>query len=218
MIIETYRNAPYGSMLNLQHQRHNAMCEQRRQGLDVDKEWIMAVEHRDVYTLGRRADMSNMIDPEYARLHAIDVVQTDRGGDITYHGPGQITLYPLIDLLPRHLGVKDYVALLEQAVIDTAAEYGIESYRIEGATGVWSGPRERPAKLCAIGIKCSRFLTMHGLALNITTDLNRFDHINPCGFAPGNVTSLARLTGRPIEWCEATDILLKHLLSFLSLP
>ena len=124
-------------------------------------------------------------------VRGAEVVEIDRGGDVTFHGPGQLVVYPIVDLQRCGLGVKNYVHLLEETVILTLADYGIDSGRVEGATGVWLGigtPTER--KICAIGIRCSRFISMHGLALNISTDLSWFSAINPCGFTDRGVTTL----------------------------
>jgi lipoyl(octanoyl) transferase len=140
-----------------------------------------------------------------AQLQAIGATlyHIDRGGDITFHGPGQLVAYPIIDLERFSLSLKQYVAVLEEAVIRTCAAYGVKGERVEGATGVWldkSTPRER--KICAIGVRSSHFVTMHGLALNVNTDLNYFRYIHPCGFIDKGVTSLALECGHPIDMQE----------------
>lgn len=175
-------------------------------------EKLLLVEHPHVYTLGRRADTNNIL----RRIPGVDVVQITRGGDITYHGPGQLVAYPIIDLQLHHLGVKQYVDCLEEAVIRTIAEYGIDGRRVEGATGVWietGTPRER--KICAIGVKCSRFCTMHGLALNVNTDLSYFSAIHPCGFVDKGVTSIAAEVGHDVAMDEVKQSLSRHLLGLL---
>lgn len=188
-----WRDAPYGEVLARQREIFGRMVEKKRKGMSVaEDETVMLVEHRPVYTLGRHADPHNIINREMMTARGAEIVNIERGGDITFHGPGQLVVYPIIDFGSRGMGVKEYVTMLEEAVIRTIAEYGVKGERIEGATGVWIGrgtPRER--KICAIGIKCSRFVAMHGLALNVTTDLSWFSAINPCGFTDKGVTSLA---------------------------
>ena len=119
--------------------------------------------------------------------------RTDRGGDITYHGYGQLVGYPILDLNRFGMGLKEYIDRLEQCVIDTIARFGIEGRRVKGATGVWVGEEGRERKICAIGVKASRYITMHGFALNVTTDLAYFNYINPCGFTTKGVCSIAQL-------------------------
>ena len=176
-------------------------------------ERIYLTEHHDVYTLGKHGLADNLLClPEGA-----ECIRIERGGDITYHGPGQLVVYPIINLYHHRLGVKDYVHILEEAVIRTMAEYGVRGVRVDGATGVWldhDTPRER--KICAIGVKISRGVTMHGLAMNINTRLEGFSAINPCGFTDKGVTSLAVETGSPVSMQAAKDRLSHHLLTLLS--
>lgn len=186
-----YWGAPYRKLLDLQHEIFNRRVEARRRGADAGVDYLLMVTHEPVYTLGRHADRANIVNREWLEERGAEVVEIDRGGDVTFHGPGQLVVYPIIDLQTRKLGVKDYVNLLEEAVIRTIAEYGIKGERVEGATGVWidaGTPNER--KICAIGIRCSHFITMHGLALNVSTDLSWFTAINPCGFVDKGVTSM----------------------------
>jgi lipoyl(octanoyl) transferase len=170
-------------------------------------EEVLMVEHNHVYTLGLHGKAENMLLNEgQLKERGIEFIHIERGGDITYHGPGQIVVYPIINLKAHKLGVKDYVHLLEQIVIDFLATYEIESGRVEGATGVWLGigtPAER--KICAIGVKCSHFVTRHGFALNINTDLSYFSLINPCGFVDKGVTSLSVELGKPVDMDEAKE-------------
>lgn len=169
---------------------------------------VIITEHKPVYTLGKHGHEENML-----RLPAgVECIRIDRGGDITYHGPGQLTVYPLVNLHELHLGVKDYVNALEQTVIDTIAEYGIKGERIEGATGVWLGagtPAER--KICAIGVKVNRGVTMHGFALNVNNGPEPFAAINPCGFIDKGVTSIAIEQGSPASMTEVAERLAFHL-------
>lgn len=177
-----------------------------------DSERIYLTEHRNVYTLGKHGHTENLLSlPAGA-----ECIRIERGGDITYHGPGQLVVYPIINLLNHHLGVKSYVNALEEAVIRTLADFGIEGGRIEGATGVWLGigtASER--KICAIGVKISHGITMHGLALNVNTDLRGFSAINPCGFVDKGVTSIAVEKEEKIDMDKVKDTLSKHLLSLI---
>jgi len=159
-------------------------------------------EHPHVYTLGKSGQNQNLLIPD-AFLEKINATfyKIDRGGDITYHGPGQIVGYPIIDLESLNIKVKDYVRGLEETVIRTLEYYGIESGRLDGATGVWldTGGTGKTRKICAIGVRVSRYVTMHGFALNVNTDLRYFQYINPCGFTDKGVTSMEQESGREIE-------------------
>ncbi len=173
-----------------------------RKSEEIQQDFIL-VEHEPVYTLGKHGKESNMLISE-ERLKQIgsELFHIDRGGDITYHGPGQITGYPIFDLEALGIGLKTYIHTLEEMIIRVIADYGIIGTRVEGATGVWldaGTPKER--KICAIGVRASRFVTMHGFALNVNTDLRYFSYINPCGFTDRGVTSIAQELGRevPIE-------------------
>lgn len=168
--------------------------------------YLIFCEHPHVYTLGRHGKATNMLLSQ-EQLHSIqaEMFQIDRGGDITYHGPGQLVCYPILNLEDFHLGLKDYIHLLEEAVIRVCAEYGIHGQRVSGATGVWIAvgtPEER--KICAIGVRSSHYVTMHGLALNVNTDLRYFSYIHPCGFVDKGVTSIAKETGCKVDMEEVT--------------
>lgn len=168
-------------------------------------ERIYLTEHHDVYTLGKHGHPENML----ALPPDVECIRIERGGDITYHGPGQLVVYPVVNLFSHRLGVKAYIDILEEAVIRTMAGYNLEGVRVEGATGVWMGagsPQER--KICAIGVKISRGVTMHGLALNVNTRLSGFSAINPCGFVDKGVTSLQAELGHEVDMSEV-----KHRLS-----
>ena len=184
---------------------------------------ILVAEHPPVYTLGRSGDRAHLLatDAELAARGAT-FVPTDRGGDITHHGPGQLVVYPLLDLDRIHYpdggrgtDIHRYLRHLERAVIQTCADYGLVAGRVDGRTGVWIGPDARgpERKVCAMGIRCSRWVTMHGLALNVQNDLGLFDLIVPCGIADRGVTSLARELGREVRLDEAATRLLAHLAS-----
>ena len=175
------------------------------ENIDEKKAWenyILFCEHPHVYTLGKNGDEQNML-LDYIQLQAENAsfYKINRGGDITYHGPGQIVGYPIINLQNFDLGVKTYVRSLEEAVILTIAEYGIIGDRLDGATGVWldKGVPGKTRKICAIGVRVSHFITMHGFAFNVNTDLTYFNHINPCGFVDKGVTSLAKELGKEMD-------------------
>ncbi len=216
--VEIYEGPePYGEILCRQRALFDVMIAEKRANGKVREEHLIFVEHSPVITLGKHAKEENLLfSSEALKNKGIDVFRIERGGDVTYHGPGQLVVYPLIDLEAHRLGIKKYIDLLEEAVILTIAEYGIKGERIEGATGVWIGkdtPEER--KICAIGVKCSRFITMHGLALNVNTDLSAFTLINPCGFIDKGVTSIARERGEEVDFKEVTLSLQSHLLRLL---
>ena len=171
-------------------------------GFNPEEQVVYFCEHLHVYTMGKSGQNQNLLIPD-AFLKKINATfyKIDRGGDITYHGPGQIVGYPIIDLESLNIKVKDYVWGLEETVIRTLADYGIESARLDGATGVWLDTRTpgKTRKICAIGVRVSRYVTMHGFALNVNTDLRYFHYINPCGFTDKGVTSMQQESGRKME-------------------
>ena len=187
---------------------------------------IIFVEHPAVYTLGKSGKMSNMlINEERLKALGAEFYHIDRGGDVTFHGEGQVVCYPILDLERLSIGLRRYIEILEQSIIETVAEYGIEGRRLDGATGVWlcdeyempNGEKTQRnwRKVCAIGVKASRFVTMHGLALNASTDLNWFTMINPCGFVDKGVTSISKELGREVSFEEASKVLCEKLLANL---
>lgn len=175
---------------------------------------LLFVEHNHVYTLGKSGSKENLL-LDYIQLQAKDAVffQTDRGGDITYHGPGQLVGYPIFDLEKLGIGVKEYIHKLEESIIRCLSRYGIITERLKGATGVWidTSLPHKTRKICAIGVKVNRSITMHGFALNIHTDLSYFNHINPCGYTDKGVTSLVKEIGTPITLNEVKLVLLEEL-------
>lgn len=185
---------------------------------DNTPERIALVEHKPVYTLGFHGNAANMIaSQERLKAMGADCIRIERGGDITYHGPGQLVVYPLINLIRHGLGVKKYIELLESAVIETVAELGIKATSNNDAIGVWIDwdlPSAR--KICAIGVKVSHGVTMHGLALNVNTDLNAFSLINPCGFTDKGVTSISKEIGEQIDFQKVKDLLAANILKRLS--
>lgn len=170
---------------------------------------LLFCEHPHVYTLGKSGEQNNLlINDEFLNKIQATYFKTNRGGDITYHGPGQLVGYPIIDLERFNLQVKQYIANLEESIILALKEYGIESERLPGATGVWLETETNKArKICAIGVKASRFVTMHGFALNVNTDLEYFNHINPCGFIDKGVTSMKKELGREVDFNQLKDVL-----------
>ncbi|MCB9226700.1 MAG: lipoyl(octanoyl) transferase LipB [Chitinophagales bacterium] len=192
-IIDFKELQPYKVVWDKQKELMQDALQQKKQGL-TPKNHIIFVEHTPVFTLGKSADENNIL-LKNENLGA-DVFRIERGGDVTFHGPGQLVVYPIIDLEQFNMGLREYVETIEQIIIEIIAEYGLEGMRSEGASGVWldvGKPQER--KICAVGIKASRYITMHGLAFNINTDLAWFSKINPCGFIDKGVTSLARELG-----------------------
>lgn len=173
---------------------------------------LIFVEHPGVYTLGKSGSENNLfLDNVQLREKGTQFYRIDRGGDITYHGPGQIVGYPIFDLEKLRIGLREYVFRLEEAIIKTIGEYGLAGSRLQGGTGVWLDPeiKGRSRKICAIGVKASRFITMHGFAFNVNTDLSWFDFINPCGFTDRGVTSLQKETGKE-ENIETVKAILKE--------
>ncbi len=177
---------------------------QEQRNLEPSNEYagtLIFCEHPHVYTLGKSGQSNNLlINEEFLAKINASYYQSNRGGDITYHGPGQIVGYPIFDLEKMKLGVKEYVHCLEKAIIMALEKYGILSTRLEGATGVWldqGKPGEQ--KICAIGVRVSKAVSMHGFALNVNTDLNYFSHINPCGFQDKGITSMQKELGEEVD-------------------
>jgi lipoyl(octanoyl) transferase len=194
---------PYPEALALQR----SLVEQRRSGEVSDL--LLLVEHPHVLTLGVRGDGGRshiLAAPEVLRARGVEVYEAGRGGDITYHGPGQIVGYPIIDLKPDRCDVHRYVRDLEDVLIRTAADFGIAATRVQGRTGVWVGTE----KLAAIGVRLSRWITSHGFALNVATDLDYFSLIVPCGIADRGVTSLERLLARPVDRAHVEACIVAH--------
>jgi len=178
------------------------------------KNYLIFCEHPHVYTLGKNGDENHLlIDKEFLNKKEAAFYKINRGGDITYHGPGQIVGYPVLDLNHFFTDIHKYLRLLEESVIETLKEYDIESGRMKGFTGVWLDweDERRARKICALGVKSSRWVTMHGFAFNINTNLEYFDYIVPCGIRNKGVTSLEREVGRKIDLSEVEGKLRKHL-------
>lgn len=175
---------------------------------------LLFVEHPHVLTLGKSGDAENvLVNPARLAELGVDYFPINRGGDITYHGPGQLVAYPILDLDQYFTDIHKYLRTLEEAVILTCAEFGIEAGRIDGLTGVWVDIEKgfSARKICAFGVKCSRWVTMHGLALNVNSDLNFFNLIVPCGITDRGVTSISKEIGRDVELDEVKPKLYSHL-------
>ncbi len=183
---------------------------------------LLLCQHPPTYTLGKSGKPEHLLlDEAGLARHGATYHRINRGGDITYHGPGQLVGYPILDLDNFRPDIHWYLRTLEEAVIQTLAGYGLRAGRIAGLTGVWLGWEEgaaNPRKICALGVKCSRWVTMHGFALNVSTDLAYFGHIVPCGIADKAVTSLAQELGRPVAVDEVQERLLPHLAALLGAP
>jgi len=194
---------PYADALALQRE----LVEERRAGRVGDL--LLLVEHPHVLTLGVRGDGGRshiLASAEALASRSVEVHETGRGGDITYHGPGQLVGYPIIDLKPDRCDVHRYVRDLEEVLIRVAADYNLEAGRVPGLTGVWVEDR----KLAAIGVRISRWVTSHGFALNVATDLAYFNLIVPCGIADRGVTSLETLLGRAVDRGDVEDRVVRH--------
>ena len=191
----------YASALELQREK----VAQRKAGAIPDT--LLLLEHPHVYTLGRNARPENMlVSAEFLASRGAQVFQTDRGGDVTYHGPGQLVGYPILDLTQHRRDISWYMRSLEEVFIRTAHDFGIEAGRSPGAAGVWVGND----KLAAMGVHLSRWVTSHGFALNVNTDLSYFEWIVPCGLRDKGVTSLAKLLGHPVEMEEVAERVVEH--------
>ncbi len=190
----------YREVWKMQEATLEKVKKQKLQGKETSN-YLFFVEHLPVYTLGRSGKEANMLAGALQlKAKKAELIRVDRGGDITFHGPGQLVVYPVLDLENFGWGVKEYVKRLEEVVMRTLASYGIESGRVAGATGVWlEQGTSRERKICAIGVRCSRYITMHGFALNINTDLDYFNLIHPCGFVDKGVTSMQQELKREIE-------------------
>jgi lipoyl(octanoyl) transferase len=194
---------PYDDALALQR----ALVDERQRGLVSDV--LLLLEHPHVLTLGARGDGGRahiLASPDELATRHVAIRETGRGGDITYHGPGQVVGYPIVDLKPDRCDVHRYVRDLEEVLIRTAGDYGVEAHRVEGLTGAWVGGE----KLAAIGVRIARWVTSHGFAFNVSTKLDYFNLIVPCGIADRGVTSLERLLGEKPERCDVESRLVVH--------
>ncbi len=206
----------YGEAWEYQEKLFNDIIEAKR-STEGNKlpDHLLFCEHPHVYTLGKSGSSTNLlINEKVLESKGATFYKTNRGGDITYHGPGQIVGYPIIDLEKYKLGIRRYIEILEEAVIILLEKYGIKSARLEGASGVWLEVENpmKARKICAIGVRSSRFVTMHGFAFNINTHLDYYNYINPCGFTDKGVTSMQKELGAEQDFerikTELKDILI----------
>lgn len=182
--------------------------------------YFLLCEHQPVYTLGKSGDMKNILMSEDELETAnIEFFKTNRGGDITFHGPQQIVGYPILDLEKIYTDIGKYLRSLEEIIIKTLAEYGIIAGRSKGETGVWINPdiKGEERKICAIGVRCSRWITMHGFALNVNTDLNYFKNIIPCGIENKQVTSIEKEFGRKVDFDQVKEKIKKNFIKVFDL-
>ena len=208
----------YGESLTAQEQYFNQIIELKRANrTQVEPlqtpNYLLWVEHPPVVTLGKSGKKEHLLlDAKGLEKQGIEFFKTNRGGDITFHGPGQLVVYPIFDLDNFFTDIHKYLRFLEEAVIETLKEYGLQGMRSPGETGVWlevGTPFAR--KICAMGVRASRWVTMHGLALNINTDLSYFDHIVPCGIQGKGVTSLAKELGHAVDPSDVKEKVKFHL-------
>lgn len=185
---------PYSKVWDMQRSIFQKLID------DEKCDTLILCEHPPVYTLGRVSDEANILfnDEELAKIGA-EKFEIERGGDVTFHGPGQLVGYPLLDLSHFKEDLGWYLRSLEETIILTLKDYGVQGFRVAGKTGVWVGETGNEEKICAIGIKVSRWCTMHGFAFNVNTDLSYFERIIPCGIADKKVTSLAKILGKHID-------------------
>lgn len=193
------------------HRLQQRLQQQRRQGGGEDA--LLLTEHRAVITLGRSHPQPSLrVSAEEVAARGIGIVQSERGGDVTFHGPGQLVAYGIIDLRAWDLGVVDYVAALEETVIGLLADWGLRGERVAGARGVWVGGR----KIASVGVHVRGGVTMHGIAVNVADDTSGFDLINPCGMDSVEMTSLSREMGKPVSVAAAAEAFIFHAARVLS--
>jgi len=195
----------YQEAWNYQEERFDALVDYKRkpEGKALPSQYLLFCEHPHVYTLGKSGDEHNLlIRQEFLDKISATYYKTNRGGDITYHGPGQVVGYPIVDLEYFRIGLKQYITLLEDSIIKLLDGYGITATHMDGATGVWMDVDHpvKARKICAIGVRSGRYVTMHGFALNVNTNLDYFTYINPCGFETKGVTSMEKELGRPMDF------------------
>jgi lipoyl(octanoyl) transferase len=198
---------------DIQEAKLNEIIDQKQRNR-VPSHHLYFVEHPPVYTLGKSGQENNLlINPDFLQKIGASFYRINRGGDITFHGPGQIVGYPIFDLESFGMTVRNYIYNLEQSVIDCLIDYNIKAGRLENIIGVWLDPADplKARKICAIGVRVSRGVTMHGFAFNVNTKLDYFNHINPCGFVDKGVTSLSEETGNKLNMVEVKNKLLQKM-------
>ncbi len=204
-------NVDYKEAWDYQESLFNTIISRKKQGLSNELSHLITCEHPHVFTLGKSGKEDHLLADE-ASLNELNAsfYRINRGGDITYHGPGQLVVYPILDLDQYFTDIHRYMRFLEEAVILTLKDYGIIGHRIDGLTGVWID-LNKPRKIAAFGVKSSRWVTMHGIGFNVNTDLTYFDQIIPCGISDKQVTSMKQELGHPLDLKEVTERLVNHL-------
>lgn len=196
----------YGDALEIQNSEFSKAIELKKNG-GIANNSLLFCEHEHVFTLGKHGALKNLLagSLEMQQKQA-EFFEVNRGGDITYHGPGQLVGYPIFDLELFGIGLKDYIFKIEEVIIESLKHYKIEATRLDSATGVWVDVENNPRKICAIGVYSKAYVTMHGFALNANVDLSYFDMINPCGFTDKQVTSIEKELGYSIDFEELKAI------------
>lgn len=208
VIVHDLGTIPYAEAWNYQKKLLGQVQEIKLANIDEpicaqtqQYQYLLLCEHPHVYTLGKSGSESNLlVNEDFLQSKGAEFFRIDRGGDITYHGPGQIVGYPIFDLEMLGIGVKEYIHRIEESIVQVVADYGIHASRLKGAAGVWidSEKPDKARKICAIGVRVSRGVTMHGFAFNINTDLSYYQFINPCGLTGKGVTSLQKELGKSV--------------------
>lgn len=201
MIYQDLHTTEYGKAWNHQEELFDKALAQKA-NKEQTENYLLFCEHPHVITIGKHGKTENLLYQEsFLNQRGVSLFQIDRGGDVTYHGPGQLVGYPIFDLESFNIGLRQYIHNIEEIIIRLVAKYGITAERLEGAAGVWidTTAPERTRKIAAIGVRSSRFVTMHGFALNVNTDLNYFSLINPCGFVDKGVTSMEKELGYALD-------------------
>jgi lipoyl(octanoyl) transferase len=222
VFFEDLGNIGYEEAWEYQRTCHEKLARAKTENLHSDDlNRFLFCEHPHVYTLGKSGQESNLlINSDFLKSIDATFFKTDRGGDITYHGPGQIVGYPIMNLEQLKMGIKSYIHNLEECIIQSLKAYSITAERMEHATGVWldTAIKEKSRKICAIGVRVSRSVTMHGFALNVNTDLRYFDYIHPCGLADKDVTSMQKELGKKIEMEDVKKTVRKHFCRLFKVP
>ncbi len=218
IIFEEIELIDFKECWDYQEQLFNRILDHKKNNQPTPNYFILC-EHPHVYTLGKSGDRNNLlINDEFLKNIKAQYYKINRGGDITYHGPGQLVGYPIIDLENFNLSIRKYIENLEEVIIHVLNHYNIKGERMPGATGVWLDTHQpdKARKICAIGVRASRSITMHGFAFNVNTNLKYFDYINPCGFTDKSVTSIEKELGIKIDIQEVTQYVRKEFLSIFN--
>jgi len=216
IIVKALGLVDYQQAWDMQKELFNKLLDAKKRGEKSDL-YLLLLEHPHVYTMGMHGNMNNLLfNDELLKRIGAQFFKIERGGDVTYHGYGQLVGYPIFDLEQLNMGIKKYIWTLEETIIRTINEYGIIGERMEGAVGIWiDSHTPRARKISAIGVKATRYITMHGFALNVTTDLEYFNHINPCGFIDKSVTSIEKETGLKPSLTQVGEKFVKNLMKLI---